>query len=718
MCPEVQSDHPADCPRCGMALQRNPAAPLAQYVCPMHPEVTSETPGECSLCGMVLEPVAEANLGEIRYFKNRLFIGCILAIPVLFLSLGAMIMIPALAVEWWIPMHISKWIQGILSTPIVFGTGGIFFSRAWKSLRNKSLNMFTLIAMGVGTAYFFSLMSVFCGSSTENMPLYFESAVVITLLALLGQWLEAKAHARTGEALTSLLALTPNVAFRIREGMEEKVPISEIRPGDLLRVRPGDKIPVDGHLTEGSSDVDESMITGEPMPVPKILGDSVTAGTINQSGAFLLHTEKVGSETLLAQIVRMVNNARLSRASIQSLADRVAAVFVPCVLVIALITFLCWVSFGPGLPIAIMNAISVLIIACPCALGLATPMSIVVGTGCAARHGILFRNAEAIETLEKITHLVTDKTGTLTIGKPSVTILLPEIGVSEEELLTTAAVVETMSEHPLAHAIVAATKEKNLSVSTATNFRAKQGQGVEGQLNGDRILVGTATFLREEGIPINPENNDPRFARQALSIVGIAKGVQLLGWIGLSDKVRPNSAHAVHLLKKRGIRIIMATGDNPQSACSLAKSLGIGEVEAGLSPQDKQNLVLHLKKSGACVAFAGDGINDAPALATADIGISMGTGSDIAIENAGITLVHGELLAVDKAISLSRMVMKNIRQNLFFAFAYNIAGIPIASGILYPFFGILLNPIIAGAAMSLSSVCVITNALRLAHTKI
>ncbi len=680
----------------------------------MHPEITSGTPGDCPICGMALELVSGIDLSEVKYFRKRLLIGCILALPVLIFSLGHMI--PGLSLETRVPADASGWIQALFSTPIVFWVGGTFFSRAWKSLQTRKLNMFTLIAMGVGAAYAFSIISIFYGGAS----LYFESATVITLLALLGQWMEAKAHARTGEAITSLLALAPTVAYRVRNGVEEKVSVSEIHPGEVLRVRPGDKIPVDGKVIEGSSDVDESMITGEPMPVPKVVGDTVTAATINQSGAFLLHTEKVGSDTLLAQIVRMVSAARLSRARIQSLADRVATIFVPSVLFIAILTFLIWNFLDHRFSDAVMNAVSVLIIACPCALGLATPMSIVVGTGRAAKFGILFRNAEAIETLEKITHLVTDKTGTLTVGKPSVAKLAPEVGLSDEDLLITAAALETMSEHPLARAIVASAKEKKLSLPLVSEFRAERGRGAEGRIGDEQALIGSANFLRDHGIMITRESEETEKAlsRQSMSVAGVAKGEHLLGWIGLSDKIRAHSAQAIRLLENKGIHITMATGDNHRSAHSVATHLGIKDVAAELSPEGKHDLILNLKKGGSITAFIGDGINDAPALAAADVGISMGSGSDIAIENAGITLIRGGLLSIHTAMNLSCAVMKNIRQNLFFAFAYNIAGIPIAAGILYPFFGILLNPMIAGAAMSLSSVCVIMNALRLARIKV
>jgi len=686
-----------------------------QYVCPMHPEVRSATPGECSICGMALESMGGVDLSEVKYFGKHLIIGCILALPVLIFSLGHMI--PFLSLPKEAEIH-SGWIQALFTTPVVFWTGRIFFSRAWKALQKRKSNMFTLIALGVGAAYIFSLISVLRGSGTSFF--YFESAVVITLLALLGQWLEAKAHVRTSKAITSLLALTPTVAYRIRNGVEEEVPLAEIVAGELLKVRPGDKIPVDGRLTAGFSEVDESMITGEPMPVSKSVGDRVTAGTINQSGAFLLCAEKVGSDTLLAQIVRLVSNARLSRTQIQSLADRIAAIFVPAVLFIALITFLIWCWIGPDFSEAIQNSVAVLIIACPCALGLATPMSVVVGMGRGAQLGILFRDAAAIEALEKITHLVTDKTGTLTLGKPALTQLLPEKGISKDDLLITAAAVEVMSEHPLARSVVVAAQEKGLSLPAVSDFRAERGHGVLGHIDGVRVLIGTPTFLRNHGIRIHQGNEEieKAFSHQSLSLAAVAKAESLLGWIGFSDPVRANSAYAVRILEEQGIHITMATGDNRRSAHAVATSLGIKNVAAELTPQEKHDLVVRLKQRGAFVAFAGDGINDAPALAVAHVGIAMGGGSAIAIENAHITLMRNELNAICTAIYLSRAVMKNIRQNLFFAFAYNIAGIPIAAGVLYPFFGILLNPMIAGVAMSLSSFCVIMNALRLARVKI
>jgi P-type Cu+ transporter len=731
MDPEVVSEKPGDCPKCGMALEQVPVLPgQTLYTCPMHPEIVEEAPGDCPKCGMPLEPMTpvsgdEHAEEEIRSLSRKFWIALILTVPVLFLAMGGMI--PGLNIHSLIPRSVSKWIEFILATPVVFWAGGIFFARGWRSITARSLNMFTLIMIGVGAAWSFSAVAVIAPQIFPasfrmhgEVGLYFEAAAVITVLVLLGQLLEARARSRTGQAIRSLLNLAAKTAHRLTDGKEEEVPIDQIKKGDLLRVRPGEKIPIDGKITEGSSHIDESMITGEPVPVSKKQGEDVIGATVNQTGAFVMRAERVGGETLLAQIVQMVSEAQRSRAPIQKMADTIASYFVPTVLISAVVTFIAWAIWGPdpALAYALVNAVSVLIIACPCALGLATPMSIMVGIGQAAEKGILIKNAEAIETAEKVDILLTDKTGTLTAGKPVVTDRLSMNHDEMNGLLAAAAALEANSEHPLARAIVNAAEEETLTIPESSGFASTTGGGVSGTIAGKMFRVGKKGFLEDSGVSVPDEllTQAERLQSDAKTIVWIAQDDRAEAILGISDPIKESSAAAITELHRQGIRIIMATGDNIHTAEAVGKALGIDEIRAGLSPADKIAIVKELKAKGAIVAMAGDGINDAPALAEAQVGVAMGTGTDVAIESAAITLVKGNLDGISKAIGLSRAVMKNIRQNLFFAFAYNALGIPIAAGVLYPLTGTLLSPMIAGAAMSFSSLSVILNALRLRKT--
>lgn len=733
MDPEIISDKPGDCPKCGMALEQVPRVPgVTQYTCPMHPEVIEDAPGDCPKCGMPLEPMdATADDAhakeEIQSLSRKFWIGLILTIPVFLLAMGGMI--PALGLSEIISKSVSKWIELILTTPVVLWAGGIFFIKGWRSIVNRSPNMFTLIMIGVGAAYLFSTAAVFFPElfpasfrKGGEVGLYFEAAAVITVLVLLGQLLEARARSQTGQAIQALMNLAAKTAHRLRDGEEEEVPIDQLHAGDLLRVRPGEKVPLDGFITEGKSNVDESMITGEPVPVSKGEGDSVIGATVNQTGSFIMKAEKVGGETLLSQIVHMVSEAQRSRAPIQKMADKIAGYFVPAVLAIAVLTFVIWSIWGPAPAMAygLVNAVAVLIIACPCALGLATPMSIMVGVGRAAEAGILIKNAEAIETAEKVDTLLTDKTGTLTAGKPSLTSKLAVDGFEIDDILAQAAALEESSEHPLARAIFDAAKDSGLVIPEAKDFQSFTGGGVSGTINDHLIRVGKKGFLEDEGVkfPDSLETEAARLQSEAQTVVWVSSDDQAVGIIGISDPIKESSADAIKTLHGLGIRVIMATGDNIHTAEAVGKALGIDEVRAGLSPADKIQIVKDLKAQGAIVAMAGDGINDAPALAEAQVGVAMGTGTDVAIESAAITLVKGDLQGIAKAISLSRAVMKNIRQNLFFAFAYNALGIPIAAGLLYPLTGTLLSPMIAGAAMSVSSLSVILNALRLKRSSI
>lgn len=724
MCPGVESDEPGSCPKCGMALERNPAFRKSQiYTCPMHPEIRQDQPGSCPICGMALEPLKEPDSkeenAELIDMSRRFWIGAVLTIPVVILAMGAHI-----APLDQIPSVVSAWIQFALSTPVVLWAGWPFFERGVRSLITRHLNMFTLIAMGTGAAYGFSLMALLLPNLLPHsfrhggaIPGYFEAAAVIIVLVLLGQVLELRARAGTGEAIRALLGLAPKSAHRIREGAEEEVPIDSILAGDTLRVKPGEKIPVDGLLVEGRSSVDESMLTGEPVPVAKEPSDKVVAGTLNGTGSFVMRAEHVGSETMLSQIVEMVAHAQRSRAPIQRLADMVSAWFVPAVVGAAILTFIIWAVFGPepAMIYGLVNAVAVLIIACPCALGLATPMSIIVAVGRGASMGVLVKDAEALETMGKVNVLVLDKTGTLTEGKPAVTRLIAAPGQDENELLAIAATLENSSEHPLAAAVVRAAKEKNLGFREITDFESITGGGVRGRLLDKVVVVGKKTLLVEMGIEEDESLNKHSTLLQGegQTVIWVGIGTQVVGIMALSDPIKASTPEALAALHLLGVKVVMLTGDNHQTAALIGAKLGIEEIMAEVTPAMKQEKVTASKHSGAVVAMAGDGVNDAPALASADVGIAMGTGTDVAMHSAGITLVKGDLRGIVHAIELSRATMRNIRQNLAFAFFYNTLGVPIAAGVLYPFFGILLSPIIASAAMALSSVSVVGNALRL-----
>jgi Cu+-exporting ATPase len=696
------------------------------YTCPMHPEVEQDHPGACLKCGMTLEPKViggeEHEHEETRSLSRKFWIALVLTIPVLLLAMGHAI--PGLEIDSIIPKRIGKWIEFTLTTPVVLWAGGFFFTRAWQSIVNRSLNMFTLIAVGVGAAYFYSAVAVIAPGIFPpsfrrhgQVDLYFEAAAVITTLILLGQLIEAKARSRTGHAIKALLGLAAKTAHRIRDGHEQEIAVDEIQKGDVLRVRPGEKVPIDGVIVDGRSNIDESMITGEPMPMSRRAGEKVIGATVNQTGSFLMRAERVGSETVLAQIVQMVADAQRSRAPIQKLADTVSGYFVPAVIGVAIISFAVWSIVGPvpAMAYALVNAVSVLIIACPCALGLATPMSIMVGVGRAAQAGVLVKNAQAIEVTEKVTDLVTDKTGTLTAGKPEVVSRFVANTVSERDLLQIAASVESQSEHPLARAIVESARKEKIELRAVTDFQSTTGGGVFGKLDGKEVLIGKEKFLTDSNVRFPEEltKEARRLQERAETTVWVAVNGDAAGVLGIADPIKSTTKEAVRELHEMNLKIMMCTGDNQRTAESVAHELGIDEFKAEVMPDEKIGIVKKLKSEGAIVAMAGDGINDAPALAAADVGIAMGTGTDVAIESAGITLVKGDLTGIVKAIHLSRAVMRNIRQNLFFAFIYNALGVPIAAGVLYPFFGLLLSPMIAGAAMSFSSVSVILNALRL-----
>jgi Cu+-exporting ATPase len=634
-----------------------------------------------------------------------------------------------LQIDSIIPKQIGKWIEFALTTPVVLWAGGFFFTRAWRSIVNRSLNMFTLIAVGVGAAYFYSVIAVVAPGIFPisfrrhgEVDLYFEAAAVITTLVLLGQLLEAKARSRTGQAIKALLGLAAKTAHRVRDGQEEDVSVDEIQKRDVLRVRPGEKVPIDGVITDGKSNIDESMITGEPMPVSKGPGEKVVGATVNQTGSFLMRAERIGSETLLAQIVQMVAEAQRSQAPIQKLADTVSGYFVPAVIGIAVITFVVWSLVGPAprMAYALVNAVSVLIIACPCALGLATPMSVMVGVGRAAQAGVLIKNAEAIEIAEKITYVVTDKTGTLTAGRPEIASRIVASGTDERDLLQIAASVESQSEHPLARAIVNAAQTEGIELLAVMDFHSITAGGVSGKIDGKSVFVGKEKFLSESKITISEDlkKGAKRLQENAQTTVWVGVNAHAIGVFGVADPIKETTRRAIRELHAMGLKVIMCTGDNWRTAKSVAAELGIDDFSAEVNPQDKIDIVRKLRTQGAIVAMAGDGINDAPALAAANLGIAMGTGTDVAIESAGITLVKGDLMGIVKTIHLSRAVMRNIRQNLFFAFIYNAVGVPIAAGVFYPFFGLLLSPMIAGAAMSFSSVSVIGNALRLRSIKL
>jgi Cu+-exporting ATPase len=728
MCPQVRASEPGPCPSCGMALERETPlrAPRIEYMCPMHPEIVRPGPGFCPICGMALEPrtitATEEENPELRNMTRRFWISVGLTIPLLAIAMTDML--PAMPVERAMPGRWLAWIELLLATPVVLWGGWPFFQRGWVSIVNRSTNMFTLIAMGTGVAYAFSLTAtVFPGifpasihDISGNPPVYFEAAAAIVTLVLLGQVLELRARSHTGAAIRALLDLSPKTARVLRDGNEQDIPLDQVEPGDRLRVRPGEKIPVDGVVLEGMSSVDESMITGESMPVRKEPGSSVIGATVNSTGSFVMRADRVGSETLLARIVQMVSQAQRSRAPIQRLADRVAAWFVPAVIAIAVLTFIVWSLLGPEprLAHALVNAVAVLIIACPCALGLATPMAIMVGTGRGAKAGVLIKNAEALEILEKVDTLVFDKTGTLTEGKPTVESVIALSGGDETELIRLAASLEQGSEHPLGSAIVAAAKANNIPLASASDVQSLTGLGISGKVDGMLVSAGNERFFHQSGMSVDAlRGSAEELRRNGQTVIFIAVGSRPAGLIGVADPIKPSTPQALRDLKAAGLRIVMLTGDSRSTAQAVAATLGIDAFEAEISPHKKSDVVGRLQNEGHTVAMAGDGINDAPALAQADVGIAMGTGTDVAIESAGVTLVKGDLAGVVRARKLSQATMRNIRQNLFFAFIYNLLGVPIAAGVLYPFFGWLLSPILAAAAMSFSSVSVITNSLRL-----
>jgi len=705
----------------------SPARPGVTYTCPMHPQIRQQGPGSCPICGMALEPLqatAEATPNhELADMTRRFWIGLALTLPVFILEMGSHI--PALGMHSLVPMRASIWIQFALSTPVVLWAGWPFFQRGWASLVSRNLNMFTLIALGTGAAYLYSLVATFAPGSFPAgfrgmdgaVAVYYEAAAVITVLVLLGQVLELRAREQTGGAIRALLNLAPKTARRLRDGGDdEEIRVDQVAVGDRLRVRPGDGIPVDGAVLDGKSAVDESMVTGESMPSPKEAGGKLIGGTVNGTGSLVMRADRVGSDTMLARIVAMVAEAQRSRAPIQRLADTVAGWFVPAVLAVALLAFIAWSVWGPApsLSYALIAAVSVVIIACPCALGLATPMSIGVGVGKGAGVGVLIKSAEALERMERIDTLVVDKTGTLTEGRPRVTAVIAEPGNSEAGLLGLAASLERSSEHPLAAAIVAAAKAAGAAVHDAADFASVTGKGVTGNVGGRAVALGNAALMEQAGV-------DPaRLAGKADALRGDGATALFVGIdgkaaevIAIADPVKPTTPAAIDALKSAGIHVVMLTGDNKTTADAVARKLGIDDVHADVLPDDKHRIVAGLKAAGKVVAMAGDGVNDAPALAEADVGIAMGTGTEVAIQSAGITLVRGDLAGIARAQALSRMTMRNIRQNLVFAFAYNVIGIPLAAGVLYPLFGILLSPVVAALAMSLSSVSVIANALRL-----
>lgn len=736
MCPGVESDVPGACPKCGMALE--PATPLRPakrtiYTCPMHPKIEQDHPGNCPICGMALEPKAVAAVeeddGELAGMTRRFWVAAALSVPVLLLAMAPMLGLP---LHERLAPRITRWAELLLATPVVLYAGWPLLVRGARSVVSGHLNMFTLIALGVSAAYSYSLVATlapglfpaaFRDRHTGLIGVYFEAAAVITALVLLGQVLELRARKQTGGAIRELLSLAPDMARVLRDGNEVVIPLDEVQVGDRLRVRPGDRIPVDGRLVEGRSNVDESMITGEPVPVEKNVGDGVIGGTVNGTGSFVMTASQVGGDTVLAKIIDLVGSAQRSRAPIQRVADAVAAWFVPAVIAAAVLTFLVWWLAAPAQPAlayALVNAVAVLIIACPCALGLATPMSIMVGVGRGAKAGVLIKSAEALETLAKTSTVAFDKTGTLTEGKPKLTDVVMADGFAEQELLRFAAAVERPSQHPLAEAVVRGAEERGIVVPEAGGFDSVTGSGVFGTVEGKVVRIGTSRFLREQGVA----DAESLFRRaddlraDGKTVFAVAVGDRLAGLLAVADPIKTSTPAAIDELHRLGLRLLMLTGDNPRTAEAVARKLGIDDVAAGVSPQDKHDRVLALRQQGHVVAMAGDGINDAPALAAADVGIAMGTGTDVAIEAADVTLLRGDLTGIVRAVRLSRAVLRNIRQNLFFAFIYNLVGVPIAAGVLYPAFELLLSPMIAAAAMSLSSVSVICNALRLRKVRL
>jgi Cu+-exporting ATPase len=727
MCPEVRKPAPGPCPKCGMALERETPAisSRVEYTCPMHPEVVRPGPGSCPICGMALEPrtvsAEDEQNPELVDMTRRFWVSLGLTAPLVLIAMADML--PGMPVQHALPHGWLLWVELMLATPVVLWAGRPFFERGWASVVNRSTNMFTLIAIGTGVAYLFSLVAtivpeIFSRSlldMNDMPPVYFEASAAIVTLVLLGQVLELRARRSTGAAIRALLNLAPKTARLIRPGREEDVPLEQVKVGDKLRVRPGEKIPVDGMVLEGSSSVDESMVTGESMPVEKGKDSRVIGATVNGTGSLVMQAEHVGSGTLLAQIVQMVSQARRSRAPIQRLADRVAAWFVPAVIAISAVTFVLWSLLGPQprLAHALVNAVAVLIIACPCALGLATPMAIMVGTGRGASAGVLIKNAEALEMLEKVDTLVIDKTGTLTEGKPRVTAVHSVTG-DNSTLLKLVAGLEQGSEHPLGAAIVSAAKERSMALSQVPDFSYVPGRGLHGRVENHDVVAGNEGFLRELGVDISSLSEQARaFGTDGQTVTYVAVDGMPAGLIGISDPIKPTTAQALRDLQAAGLRIVMLTGDSKATAEAVARKLGLSDFEAEVLPDKKAEVVKRLQKEGRTVAMAGDGINDAPALAQSNVGIAMGTGTDVAMESAGVTLVKGDLAGIVRARNLSRATMRNIRQNLFFAFIYNAIGVPVAAGVLYPLFGLLLSPILAAAAMSFSSVSVIANSLRL-----
>ena len=702
-----------------------PPGTEVEYTCPMHPQVRQMGPGSCPICGMALEPVvATADQGEspeLRDMTRRFWIGTVLTVPVFALEMGGHLT----NLNHLLGQQLSNWIQLLLGTPVVLWAGWPFFVRAVASVRHRSLNMFSLIALGTGAAWLYSIVGTLAPQlfpadlrlADGAVPVYFEAAAVITVLVLLGQVLELRAREKTSGAIKALLGLAPKTAVKVdAAGADETVQVDAIQVGDLLRVRPGEKVPVDGELTEGKGNVDESMVTGEPIPVAKAVGSKVTAGTLNQTGGFVMRAEKVGADTLLSQIVHMVAAAQRSRAPIQRMADQVAGWFVPVVIGIAVLTFIAWLAWGPSpaFSYALIAAVAVLIIACPCALGLATPMSIMVGVGKGAQHGVLIRDAEALEKMEKVDTLVVDKTGTLTEGRPQVVHIEPAPGFTADEVLQQLASVERASEHPLALAIVMDAQARQLPLSPVVDFDSPVGQGVMGTVDGRLVVSGSARFLTQHAIDTASLAGAAEAQRaKAATVIFVGVGGQLAGFVAIADPIKATTLQALQGLKAMGVRVVMLTGDGKTTAEAVGRQLGIDEVVAEVLPEDKAAVVKRLQAEGRVVAMAGDGVNDAPALAQATVGVAMGTGTDVAMESAGITLLKGDLMGIVRARTLSRATMRNIRQNLFLSFAYNVAGIPLAAGVLYPFFGLLLSPVVAAAAMALSSVSVIANALRL-----
>ena len=709
-----------------------PARPGAKYTCPMHPEVVEDQPGSCPKCGMALEPMtpqagAEEDDPELKDMTRRFWVGAALTVPVLILAMGPMIGLP---IDKWIGHSLAKWLELVFATPVVLWAGWPLLARGYRSFATWNLNMFSLISVGVTAAWGYSIIATIApGIFPESfrgeagaVGVYFEAAAVIVTLVLLGQVLEGRARKKTGGAIRALLDLAANTARRIDDdGNEQEVDLEDVQIGDKLRVRPGEKVPVDGRIVDGKSTVDESMITGEPMPVEKQSGDEVTGATVNQTGSFVMKAERVGDQTLLSRIVQMVAEAQRSRAPIQRIADLAASYFVPAVLLVAVITFIVWSVWGPApaFAYAIVNAVAVLIIACPCALGLATPMSIMVGVGRGAQAGVLIRNAESLEVMEKIDTLVVDKTGTLTEGRPKLVTIEPTDEGSEDALLRLAASLEAGSEHPLAEAIVRQAKQRELNLADAADFESVTGKGVQGEVDDHRIALGNRAMMDQLDVPADALADRAESLRgHGQTVMFVAIDGRPAGLLGVADPIKDSTAEAVQLLHDSGVEIVMLTGDSRTTADAVAKQLGIDRVEAEVLPDQKADVVRKLQSEGKRVAMAGDGINDAPALAQADVGIAMGTGTDVAIESAGVTLVKGDLRGIAKSRLLSRKTMRNIRQNLFFAFVYNSAGVPIAAGILYPVFGLLLSPMIAAAAMTFSSVSVVTNALRLRRVEL